>query len=605
MKRLWTGLMRFIDGLRRTLINGLFIIALILTLFLIFKASPELPENAILLLDFKGKLVEQIEQPSSDSFPLALPDTNQTQVRNLVKALNQARDDNAILAVRLDLKALNNSPLAKLQSIRTALEHFKSSGKPILASESSYNQSQYYLAAAASTVFLHPMGNIELTGFSVYRNYLHSALNKLSIDVHVFRVGEYKSAIEPFIRDSMSEQDRRANKAWLSSLWEAYKQGISDMRHIDSLALQNYLDQPSSLLKHYQGDLAALLKAEHFVDELGDKHAAELHLAGLLKRSEPIEEVSYRAYLKYHTDQEANPLADNKIALIIASGPIMSGKQPAGIIGDVSLSKLIDRAREDDQTKAVVLRIDSPGGSALASETIRLAVKRLQQSGKPVIVSMGSMAASGGYWIAASADEIWAQPTTLTGSIGVFGIIPNFTRSLEKLGIHTDGTGTTAMAGSMRADLPLNQELSRMIQMGVDHTYQRFIHIVAQGRDISLDRTNQIAQGRVWSGRDAKRIGLVDQLGDLPAAIAAAAQHAGIAGEYQLEELKAPLAWPDLLAEQLFGETDAWASLQQSLVYNQYHTLLQNPILQKLLAPTQELTRFNDPKHIYAYSPLQ
>ncbi|MBL4760442.1 MAG: signal peptide peptidase SppA [Mariprofundaceae bacterium] len=607
MKRLFSGSLRILDGFRRLLINLVFAVFLILILVAIFKVEPKLPDEAVLLIKPQGQLVEQIKQPSADAFPLAFPDPNQSKLRNLSKALEIARDDKHILAVKLDLQALQHSSLAKLQVLRAAIEDFKQSGKPVLVSGNAYSQSQYYLAAAASSVFLHPMGSIEINGFSVYRNYIRSALDKLNIDVHVFRVGEYKSAVEPFIRDSMSDADRKSNSVWLNSLWHAYKQDIAAMRDIDATHFQNLLDHQPDFLAQHKGNAGALYKAEHLIDYLGDESDAEAFLLKQLKwtKKEDIPSISSKDYLKLASKTETKPADTPKVGLIIASGPILNGEQPSGSIGSKTLVKLLRKAQKDEQIKVIVLRIDSPGGSALASEVIRKEVARLRAAGKPVVVSMGSVAASGGYWIASAADEIWAQPTTLTGSIGVFGIIPNFTRGLNHLGIHTDGVGTTEMASAMRPDMPLSENMGTMIQMGVDHIYQRFIHLVATGRHMKVTDVEAIAQGRVWSGVDAHRLGLVDQLGGLQDAIKSAAKRGGIADNYQLEEVKTPLSFPEMIAEQLLGDADALVQLQATWMGNDsYAALLQNTVLQSILQPLHLLTQFNDPNHIYAYSEL-
>ncbi len=607
MKRLFSGTLRILDGLRRVLINLFFAALLIVILVAIFQSKSELPDEAILLIKPKGQLVEQIKQPSAGAFPLAIPDPNQSKLRDLTKALEVARDDEHIVAVKLDLGALEKTSLAKLQILRAAIEDFKQSGKPVLASGTAYSQSQYYLAAAASNVFLHPMGTIELNGFSVYRNYIRSALDKLNVDVHVFRVGEYKSAVEPFIRDSMSDEDRKSNSVWLGSLWHAYKQDIAAMRGIDAAHFQSLLDHQPDFLAQHQGNAGALYKAEDLIDHLGDNRDAEAFLLKQLKwsKQEDIPSISCKDYLNLTVRAGVKASDKAKVGLIVASGPILGGEQPAGSIGSKTLVKLLRKAQQDKQIKAIVLRIDSPGGSALASEVIRKEVARLRSAGKPVIVSMGSIAASGGYWIASTADEIWAQPTTLTGSIGVFGIIPNFTRGLNNMGIHTDGVGTTKMASAMRPDMPLSEDAKNMIQMGVDHIYQRFIHLVATGRHMKVADVEAIAQGRVWSGVDAHRLGLVDQLGNLQDAIKSAAKRGGIADNYQLEEVKQPLSFPEMIAEQLLGETDAIIQLQATWMGNDtYAALLQSAVLQELLQPLHLLTQFNDPNHIYAYSEL-
>ncbi|MDQ6954011.1 MAG: signal peptide peptidase SppA [Mariprofundaceae bacterium] len=607
MKRLFFGGLRVLDTLRRLFINLFFVLFLTVFIVAVFQSQSSLPDKAVLTIKPQGQLVEQIKQPSADAFPLAIPDPNQSKLWDLTRALKMARDDEHILAVKLDLHALQRTSLAKLQILRAAIEDFKLSGKPVLVSGNAYSQSQYYLAAAADTIFLHPMGIIELTGFSVYRNYIHSALEKLNIDIHVFRVGEYKSAVEPFIRDSMSDADRESNRVWLNSLWKSYKQDLATMRGMDVTHLQELLDQQPDFLRQYQGDSAGLYKKEGLVDQLGDDQDAKVFLAKLLDwpQDEDIPSLTCKEYLNLSAQDEPEQISDQKVGLIVASGPILNGEQPSGVIGSKTLAGLLAKARMDDEIKTLVLRIDSPGGSALASELIRKELERVRQAGKPVIISMGSIAASGGYWIATAGDEIWAHPTTLTGSIGVFGIVPNFSRSLNKMGVYTDGLGTTEIASAMRTDIPLSQAMAEIIQMGVDHIYQRFIHLVAVSRDLPVDDVDAIAQGRVWTGVDAQRLGLIDQLGSLNDAIAAAAKRAGIADHYELKEVKVPLSLPEMLVEELFGDADALVQLGYKLTGSgTYASILHHPAMQDFLKPLQLLTELDDPNYIYVYSEL-
>ncbi len=606
MRKLFSGILSVLDMMRRLLVNAVFVLMVLLIVAALMREKASLPEQAVLVIQPQGKLVEQIEQPSPDAFPFAFPDTHQTQVSSIVKALRWAKDDAHIQAVRLDVSDMDRTALAKLQTLRTAIEDFKQSGKPVVAAGDAFSQSQYYLAATADTVFLHPMGTLALTGFSVYRNYMHAALQKLNIDVHVFRVGNYKSAVEPFIRDDMSPADKEANQAWLASLWKAYKQDIANMRGMDAKHIQTLLDYPATFLSQYHGNVAAMAKAEGLIDELGDSRDADIFLASKLGWQDggDMPAIDVKTYLKLAHPSSTPEKAADKVGLIIASGPILSGEQPAGVIGSASITKLLQEAAEDEQIKALVLRIDSPGGSALASEVVRKAIARVRKVGKPVIVSMGSLAASGGYWMATESDEIWAQPTTLTGSIGVFGMVPNFTRALDKLGVHSDGVGTTALSASMRADMPLSEEMKTMIQMSVDDIYQRFIGIVAQSRHMSREDVQAVAQGRVWSGVDALRLGLVDKLGGLDDAVAAAAKRAGIASAYELQEIRAPLSLPEMIAEQVFGEANAFAEMKAAWLGSNSE-VLNASILRDILQPVYVLTQFNDPAYVYAYRAIK
>lgn len=603
MKTFFSGLMRWMDRIRRVLINGIFLLFIIIFLGAIFAAKPEVPDESVLVIEPKGRLVEQIVRPSSDSFPFSIPSPDQVLVEDVSRALELAKVDPKIKLVRLELDQLQNAPLAKLQNLRVAIESFKKSGKPVVVAGHAFTQSQYYLAATANRVYLHPMGMIELTGFALYRNYFKSALEKLNIDIHLFRAGEYKSAAEPLVRNDMSESDRTANKAWLGTLWEAYKTDVSVMRGITSERIQTILDQPALYLAEHDGNMARLMKAEGLVDELADRHDAEDYIAGLLgkKVSDEISMIGYKAYLKATDVVIPQASSSNLIGVITASGPIVNGKQPTGTVGGDTIAGLLRDAREDERIKAVVLRVDSPGGSALASEVIRKEVERVKASGKPVVVSMGSVAASGGYWIAAPADEIWAQPTTITGSIGVFGIMAGVHRGLNELGIYTDGLGTTSIAGGLRSDRPLNPELVKLFQMGVEDVYRDFIKHVSTGRNMEPARADQLAQGRVWSGADAHRLGLVDQLGDLKAAVASAAKRAGVGDDYRKVKIEPKMQFADFLAENLLGEISVW------LGDSTLSKIAALPVAKTWLDGIRGLelfTRFNDPKQVYAYSEL-
>lgn len=603
MKAFFSGLMRWMDRIRRVFINGFLLLFLVIFFSTLFASMPEVPEDAVLIIEPEGRLVEQIIRPNADSFPFVLPSPDQVLVEDLTRALELAKVDPKIRMVRLELEKLQQAPLAKLQDIRKAVESFKQSGKPVVAAGHAFSQAQYYLAATADKLYLHPMGLVELTGFALYQNYFKSALEKLHVDVHLFRAGEYKSAAEPLVRDDMSEPARIANRAWLGTLWEAYKRDIAAMRGIKSERIQMILDAPSTYLAEYDGNIARLMKAEKLVDELADKHAADAYIAGLLGKSgsDDIAEIGYKAYLKAADIELPESPSQNLIGVITASGPIVNGEQPTGTAGGDTIANLLRDARQNEHIKAVVLRIDSPGGSALASEVIRKEVERVKAAGKPVVVSMGSVAASGGYWIAAPADEIWAHPTTITGSIGVFGMMAGVHRGLSELGVHTDGLGTTSIAGGLRSDRPLNPELARAFQMGVDDVYNEFIKHVSAGRHMEQAQAEKLAQGRVWSGVDAHRLGLVDQLGDLKAAIASAAVRAGVADDYRKVNIEPHMNFSDFFVENLLSDLGIWlgdSAIAKVAVFPMAKTWLDG------IRGLELVARLNDPRQIYAYSEL-
>jgi len=555
---MWNKLLHILDNVRRVFLGLIFLFMIVVFIVAINATRPSVPDQAVLVLDPKGPLVEELAAPDA-VFPFGLPSAEQARMHDLVRVIHAARDDKRIRMLRLDLKDMDRSSLTKLKILRRAIDDFKTSGKKVVAAADSYTQSQYYLAASADTVYLHPMGMVLLTGFSLYRNYFKDILDKMKVKVHLFRAGEFKSAAEPFVRNNMSAAARIADKALLTQLWQSYKRDIATMRHIKADDIQNMLDHPASHVRKYGGNLAQLALKMRLVDKLATHAEVQMALSnqfssqsGAGNAASPPS-VTYKQYLR-SLGPEATPKGGKQVGLIVASGNILDGDQPSGAIGGDSFSKLVDMARNNDAIKAVVLRIDSPGGSAVASETIRQAIERLKQAGKPVVVSMGSMAASGGYWIASAADEIWAYPTTLTGSIGVFGLFPGFDQGLNALGIHTDGLGTTQIAGGMRSDRPLHPELAKVIQMSVDHVYSDFISHVSKGRNVDSAKVRTLAEGRVWTGSDALKLGLVDKLGGLDKAIAAAAKRANLGKNYQVNRIRPKLGVREIILENLMGE---------------------------------------------------
>ncbi len=572
MKQFFSTLFLWLGRIRNVLINGIFIVFLLVFVSAIFSAQPEVPDSAALVIDPHGQIVEELELPAPGALPFDFSFTapNQTNLHELVEVILHAAHDDRIRLLILKLNDMEKTSLPKLQELRRAITAFKSSGKMVIAVGPNYSQSQYYLAAMADQVFLDPMGVVALHGFSIYRNYFKAALDKMHIDVQLFRAGKYKAAIEPLIRNDMSDEDRAANKALLSVLWAAYKDDVADMRGIKADRLQALLDEPALYLSKYDGDYASLFKAEGLVDTLADYHAIENYIAGAMGvTSAHSSDYASIDFHQYHqaTLSELPAAKKRQVGVITASGMIVDGAQPPGMVGSESMIEMLDRARLNPQIRAVVLRIDSPGGSAQASEAIRKSIIHLQASGKPVVVSMGSLAASGGYWMAAPADEIWASPTTITGSIGAFGVMANVARGLEKLGIHTDGLGTTSIAAGIRADRPMPAQLNEVMQMAMKHTYRRFLSIVSDGRGLPVEEVAKLAEGRVWSGVDAHRLGLVDALGGFKEAQDAAAKLANIEADYSTVWIKPPLGLREMVLLKLFGNADTFASglLTQSM----------------------------------------
>jgi protease-4 len=400
------------------------------------------------------------------------------------------------------------------------------------------------------------MGHVWLDGYGIFRSYFKEALDKLLINFHVFRVGAYKSAMEPFMRNDMSEEAKEANSAFLNVVWQVYKDNIADLRDLAPADLDTYVNGLDNLLAQYDGDAAVLALSYGLVDGLKTRDALRDELIELVGRDEKkkdrFKQVGFTPYLNSIRPKLAQKsVGPAAIGIITAKGVILDGKQPPGRIGSDSLSILLREARQDDTVRAVVLRIDSGGGSALASEIIRREIELTRTAGKPVVVSMGSVAASGGYWIAVAADEIWAAPTTVTGSIGIFAAFPTFDQAFDHLGINSDGVATTRMAGAFDPTRPLNPLLAGVIEQSILRGYQRFIDRVAQGRQMPAEAVDKIAQGRIWSGKDAQAIGLVDQLGGLEEAIESAAHRANL-DEYAIKYIETPLTTRQQILRKLF-----------------------------------------------------
>ncbi len=553
---MFAKLLRFFDTLRRTLSVFVFLLLIGLITAAIMSNRPSVPDHALLVLNPQGEIVEEIST-STAIFPPDFSSPRQTRLRDLIRVVRTAKNDARITAMLLDVQDMDHSSLPALQALGSEIDAFRKSGKQVFAYADHYSQGQYLLAAHADNIWLHPMGMLLVNGFSSYRNYFREALENMHVKIHLFRAGTYKSAAEPLVRSNMSAHARQETQAMLDQLWQAYKHDISMLRGIKPEALQNMLDNLATAIRHYDGDPAAMALGEHLVDKLGSRSELFDQLSRINAESgdETAEKIEFKAYLRALGAEPTNNT--HQIGVLTASGAISDGILEGGVNGD-DFAELIEQTAENTHIKAVVLRIDSPGGSVQASEKIRAALARLRETGKPIIVSMAGMAASGGYWIAAEADEIWAAPTTLTGSIGVFGVFPNLTKGLASLGIRSDGVGTTRISGGLRPDRPLPKALAETLQAGVDHVYGQFLDIVAKGRHLTQEQTLQLAEGRVWTGVDALRLGLVDKLGGLNAALAAAAQRSGLENNYSVTYIRAKRSLREQILENLLGDAQAW-----------------------------------------------
>src|SRR5229473_92872 len=541
---------RILEGVRRVLHLILLLVIFGFILAALHTSVPIVPHAAALVIVPEGEIVEQL---ASDPVRRAFGQASggpapETLLRDMTDAIAAAKSDERIKLIVLDLGSLDSSGLSKLQEIGAALREFRAAGKRVVAAADSLDQTQYYLAAQAGEVYLDPMGLVYLDGFSYYRMFLKDAIDKLGVDVNVFRAGTYKSYTDQFSRNDMAPSEREESSVWLESLWNAYQQDVTRARSL-----------PAGALAAVNGDAAKLALQRGLVTALKSRRqmAEELKvLVGEDEESHSFNSIGMNQYLaSVRSKHVLKSKSDSKVGIVVASGEILDGHQPPGTIGGDSTADLLRQARYDNAVKAVVLRVDSPGGSMFASEQILREVQTLRKAGKPVVVSMSTYAASGGYYISAAANQIFASPTTLTGSIGVFSVVPTFQRTLEKLGVKVDGIGTTPLAGDMRMERTLGPAARQILQTSVEHAYAEFLTRVGEGRKKSVTEVDKIAQGRVWAGVDAQRIGLVDTLGGLKDASDAAAKLAEMGSEYEAEYIESEMSLREELLMQLRSES--------------------------------------------------
>ena len=601
LSRLWTA----VNGVRKVLhlLVMLFIFSIVFGAIL--STAPRLPSEAALLIQPLGALVEQLEgEPYDRAIAELLGDEDaQTLVQDIVDGLEYARDDSRIKAVVLDLRALRGGGLSKLQRIGVALDEFRLSGKPVIANADFYSQQAYYLASHADEVYMHPDGLLLLPGFGVYRNYFKEAIDKLRIDWNIFRVGTHKSFVEPFMRTDMSEEDRSSTSRLLDQLWDTYKDEIAAARGIDVSVIDDFTNNLLENVRNESGDIAAVALRSGLVDGLMTRAAVDAkiveHVGSRPNSSDSYRSIELGDFLVQARLLKGDKIGDENVAIIVASGEILSGSQPPGRVGGDSTSELLRRARNDDSVKAVVLRVDSPGGSAFASEVILNEIEELKEAGKPVVASMGSVAASGGYWISMAADKIYANSVTITGSIGVIGMFPTFQRSLAALGVTTDGVGTTAWAGQLRPDRALSNDAKALIQTVIEKAYDDFISKVSKHRMLEKTEVDRVGQGQVWTGTDALQFGLIDDIGDLDDAIAAAAELADlVVGSYGQITIEKELTPGERLAVDFLG-TVKWLGIDPNTFIRKPAASMQR--LADIVTALSPLMRFNDPKGVYSH----
>jgi protease-4 len=580
--------------------NLLFLALIVFMIFIFFYDSDRsVPDGSALIFSPIGNIVEQKTETMLSNQLLGDAATEEILLQDIIDVIDYAKDDQRIKALVLDLREMGGAGPSKLQDIGAALNRFKDSGKIIIACGDYFNQRQFYLAAHADNIYISPMGGVLLNGYGLYRAYYKSALAKLKVQFHVFKVGTYKSALEPFMRDDMSKEAKESNLAWLNELWGAYKADVATLRGLDPNSIDDYINNVPAHLAKVQGDTAKLALDHGLVDGLKTRDEVRQEMIAVVGKDEDtgtFRQIDFYDYLDINRPfiKRIRPNRP-KVGVIVAKGLILDGDQPAGTIGGDSLADLIRQARENDKIRAVVLRIDSGGGSAFASEIIRREIELTSRAGKPVIVSMGSIAASGGYWIATAADEIWASPTTITGSIGIFGAFATFEKSLASLGIYNDGVGTTKLADALDPTRPINPLVKDIMQQIIEQGYRRFIQIVAEGRNMAPAEVEKIARGRVWSGQTAVKLGLVDKLGSLQDAVREAANKAGLRN-YEATYIEKPLTARELFIQQL---NRFFFSLIGDSALDDLH--LSSPLLSYFGTELEQMMLLNDPRGMYAY----
>ena len=555
------GIWRGLDVLRRCLHLLLLLALLGIVIGALRQSTPRMPDKAALVVRPSGDIVEQlsgepIERALNEAQGEGVP---QTLLWDLTTAIRAAATDARIPVLVIDTDDMGSIGQAKLEELAAAIGVFRHSGKRIIARGTYFLQDQYYLAAQADEVYLDPFGFVLLDGYDRYRMFFRDALDKLSIDMHLFRAGKFKSAAETFTRRDMSPEDREESDVYLQALWRGYRGAVASARSLKAEAIAQYADSYVSAVAAAGGDTAKVAKDGGLVSGLKTQQEVEdrlIDLVGADTGGKSYRQVSVTDYLRATHAEDKQRGKGQAVGVVIASGEILDGKQPPGTVGGESTAQLLREARQDDDIRAVVLRIDSPGGSVLASEQIYREVLALKKDGKPVVVSMSDVAASGGYYIAAAADQIIASPNTITGSIGVFAGVPTFSRSLAKLGINVDGVGTTPLSGSTQLDRPMSADAGRLIQITVDHAYEEFLARVAKGRGKTREAIDAIAQGRVWAGSDAWQQGLVDRLGSYDDAVTEAATRAGLKAGYGVRRIEPELSWAQQLLFQLRSSGD-------------------------------------------------
>jgi len=599
------GLWRGLDALRRFLHLVVLLVIFGFVVGALRGSVPTVPLKAALLVAPEGRIVEQ---ESGDPLERAVQQARgqghaETLLWDLTDSIRAAAKDKRIAVLALDLEKLDGAGQPTLEELARALHEFRATGKKVVAYGNEITQERYYLAAQADEIYLDPMGFVLIDGYARYRMFFKEALDKLGVDINVFRVGAYKSAVEEYTRTDMSPEDKQESNAYLGALWTSYQEAVTRARKLPRDALSKYVNTLAKTVPAAAGNAPQVALEAGLITGIKTRIEFEkriIDVVGQDDTSGSFKSVNTSDYVRVaHAEMKIHADGKPRVGVIVAAGEILDGDQPAGTVGGESTARLIRQARLDRNIRAVVLRVDSPGGSVMASEEIYRELLAMRTAGKPVIVSMSTLAASGGYYISAPADEIWASPATLTGSIGIFAIIPTIDKTLGKVGVTVDGVGTTPLAGQLRIDRPMSDDSRALLQSQISRGYEEFLARVSMGRKKSRDQIDAIAQGRVWAGVDAKRLGLVDQLGSFEDAARSAARHAKLT-DYEIEFVEPELTWAQELVLQL--KSKALRALLSAGVDDKTAALAR--VAHKLDPLTREverLSRLTEPNKIYAY----
>lgn len=609
MKKIFKKLGVFLDATLLFTKRAFVFIILLLIVVGIFSGGgsnddiSKIPENAILNVNIQGVLVEEL---STSDFERAIADftdqplLGETLVTDVIDVITAAKTDDSIKYLMLDFDDFTGGSPSKLQTVAAAIDDFKESEKKVIAYSSlGYGMSSYYLASHADEIHMHDYAQLFIEGYRSYRTYYKSFFDKFFIDANVFKVGTHKAFVEPYFRDNMSEEAKGNIIEWMTVLWDSYLDDVSKARKIDVGSFTNYINSLDTALKENEGDAGLTALNFGLVDQLTNKRQFRDYLFSLSGDEEDnsINTIGMRRYSNIINNDQSSAIEDeSNVAVIVASGGIINGKGGPGTIADEDFVTLIRKAYDDESIKALVLRVDSGGGSAYASEVIADELEKFKESGRPIVASMGGVAASGGYYISAPADKIYAEKATITGSIGVGGFIPTFERAFDQLGIHEDGYSTVDITTSVLQTLTEKDKL--ILQMSTENIYQKFISKVSQNRNMTIEEVDKIAQGKVWIGEKALEIGLVDAIGNQEDAIKAAADLAELNEDYGITMIKRDDPFSTFAASFSFKVLTKMLTLMSYMGFS-IPTIIDHPLINWVAMQSEELVQFNDPRGIY------